>query len=229
MPQIKFSADGNCMFDPAWNSFQLKSGKRLRSWSKIIKQYTEQVDSNELAEKYVKKHGGDVATVLKQWKDKADKSRERGIKVHNIFDEYVQLQKVPTATDGAALVASKFIIDFFVSKRLVPIASEIIAYSEANNCATLIDCIAQAHDERKYIIDWKTDEVIKENNYGRYMKPPFNILPDHDRQKHELQLNFCKSLCTDHVIDGMFIGHIGTEAYKLIPVPDMQLNLAAFT
>lgn len=228
---MKTSKDARCVFDPKWNSFQMiDSRKRLRSWSKIIKQYTEEVDSNELAEKYVAKHGGIVADVLKQWGDKAKTSLERGIKVHGIFDEYIQDKTIKVyAGTGATLVALKFINDFFVSGRLTPVASEIIAYNEQHNCATLIDCIVKDKAENHYIIDWKTDEVIKNNSYGKRMKIPFNILPDHPLQKHKLQLNFCKSLCTDYKIAGMFIGHIGLENYKLIPVEDMNLNLAAFT
>jgi len=190
---IKLSKDGRCQFDTQWNSFQMiDSRKRLRSWSKIIKQYIEPVDSNEIATKYAAKHGETPEHWIAVWRAKADRSTALGTAVHSIFDQYIQSGQIPATVgpDNREAVAIKFIKDFFETGRLEPIESEAIAYSEEYNCATLIDCIAKNQFGQKFIIDWKTDEVIEDNNYGRYMKPPFGMLPEHDLQKHKLQLNW---------------------------------------
>ncbi|MES2428282.1 MAG: hypothetical protein V4560_14980 [Bacteroidota bacterium] len=226
---MKTSKDGRCQFDPKWNSFQLaESGKRLRSWSKLIKQFTVPVDSERLAINYAAKNNMQVADVLAMWAKKADESRARGTSIHAIFDAYAQTKHCPLPNTATEVVAVKFIKDFFETNRLVPVESELIAYNEEYDCATLIDCVVRDRSGLHYIIDWKTDAVIKNQNYGRYMLPPFNMLPDHPLMQHELQLNFCKQLCVDYQIKGMYIGHIADTGYRLLPVQDMELNLASF-
>lgn len=227
---LKLSKDGRCQFDPKWSSFQLLDTKhRLRSWSKIYKTYQVPVDGEALAKDYAAKRGLDPVEVQAEWNRKRDESMANGTLIHGMFEHYFNTKEIPVFVKTAQeVIAQKFMREFFVTNRLVPQECELIVYSEQHDCATLLDSIVKDRSGQYYLIDWKTDKVIKDNSYGRYLKSPFNLLPDHDLMKHKLQLNFQKQLCTEYPIAGMYIGHIAETGYRLIPVEDMELNLDVF-
>lgn len=187
------------------------------------------MDSQALAQNYADKRGLKVADVLADWDRKKNESISNGLLIHSLFDNYFTTKIIPgQANNAQERVAINFIKDFFQTNRLAPQEAELIVYNEECDCATLIDSIVRDRSGLYYIIDWKTDRAIKDQNYGRYLLPPYSLLPDHDLMKHKLQLNFQKQLCTEYQIEGMYIGHIAETGYRLIPVDDMSLHLPTF-
>lgn len=236
---MKYSKNKKVSFDSGTHSYFLKD-KKLTSVTTLINKFKNEFDSDFWSKKIAKKENTTQELILKKWKDKAFKSTEIGTAIHKIFEDYTNVNYC--VTNGKLEfeykklnaefmkdfnlkkeVSLKFINDFFITKRLIPIESEFIVYNDF--LAGQLDMICKDHENNFYIIDFKTNEKIDTYSYGKKMKGIFSEIDDCSYFHYSLQLSIYKKLLKDYNIDKIFLIHITSEKYEFIECKDLMENI----
>jgi ATP-dependent exoDNAse (exonuclease V) beta subunit len=213
---MKYSTDGKCEFNPENHTYTV-NGKLLKSVTTFISEHKNKFDSEGAAEKYALKHGLEKSLVLSKWKQLGEIACQIGTAVHYVFEHYIlHNQILTTGNYGKEKTAVKFICEMFFTDRLIPVATEIIVYDEILGISGTIDCICKNSKNQYFILDWKTNEIIQENNYGKMMLRPFSHIPDCTLYHYSMQLSLYKKLCKEYKIEDIFIVHINHNDYKII-------------
>lgn len=214
--RYKYSKDGRVKFDNNTHTYWLGE-KKLKGVTSWIAQYKNKFDSDYWAQKAADKEGVSKEVILQRWKEKSDTSIVNGHAVHTVFEDFISLGAVQTSEQfPKTLIAAKFIREYFQTGRLIPIACEYIIYDEEQGLASMIDCVVKNRIDEYFIIDWKTNETISRDPYGKYMLRPFNLLPDCAYYHYSLQVAKYKQICKDFPIKECFIVHIGKNDYEII-------------
>ncbi len=217
----KWSKDGKCFFNPETWSYHL-NGKKLESLTKFIDRHKNYVDFDKVAERYAEKHGLDKFKVLAEWKEKGRVSRENGIAVHKVIENYIINGELrPISAWKKESLAIGFINDFFVSNRLIPIVCEAVVYND--KIATQVDCIAKNEAGENFLFDWKTNETIKSDSFGKQMLAPFTQLPDAPFYHMSLQVRVTEAIC-GYAIKQSYIVHFDDEKYNMIKPEKIELS-----
>lgn len=215
---MKYSEDGVVRFDPVSHTYW-RGSKRLKGVTSLIKKFVTPFDGPLMAERYAKKHGGNAADILAAWELKGKISREEGSAIHTVFENYCDFGNMSYDRDRPKQVAAvKFIVDYFISGRLTPIAWEQVVYGE--NVASMIDNVSKNKDDELFILDWKSNKEIKKDGYGRTMYPPFDAYPDASFYHYSVQVCIYKKLFGRNV-KGLYIVHITENGYELIKAEDI--------
>jgi ATP-dependent exoDNAse (exonuclease V) beta subunit len=173
--------------------------------------------------------------LLKLWNDKAIKSCEIGTAIHKIFEDYVNndfcLLNNELMFDFINIkneylnefllkskIAIKFINDFFITKRLIPVYTEHIVYNEF--LAGQVDLICKDLEGNYYIIDFKTNQKIEINSYGKKMLGIFKNIDDCSYYHYCIQLSIYKKLLKEKV-KGIYIVHIKETEYEILKCNDV--------
>lgn len=213
---MKYSKDGVCRFNPEDHTYFIGS-KKLIGVTTYISQFKNKFDTDTKAEKYANENGLKKDDVIKMWKDKGDLSCVNGTLVHDVFEKYICNNRIViTGKTDKEKVAVKFINEFFLTRRLTPVDAEIVVYDESMGIASMIDCIAKSESGKYFILDWKTNEEIKTNGYGKRMLPPYNKMPDANYYHYSLQLALYQKMYKEHEITGTYIVHIDTNSFNII-------------
>jgi len=234
---MKYSLDNNVAFDSKSHVYRNKD-KKLISVTTFLSQFKNEFDSEYWSNKIAIRDNKTQEQVLKEWSDKAKKSCEIGTAIHKIFEEYIlgnfsilnneiKIDFIDLEIDyfldfnKKSKVAIKFIKDFFVTKRLIPIHSEFIVYNE--NLAGQIDLVCKDQKGNIYILDFKTNDKIETYSYGKKMKGVFKELNDSNFYHYSLQLSIYKEMYSDE-IKKIFLVHIKNEKYEFIECEDIFNN-----
>lgn len=197
--------------------YNTKTGERLGSVTQFISEFKEPFKELEVATKYARKNGLDVDDVLAEWKQKRDDSTKMGTFVHKMFEDYINGATVEMDSEYPKCdTALEFITEYFVSGRLIPVATEIIVYG--NGIAGQIDCIAKNPSGQHFILDWKTNKAIKKENTWQNLKEPFRSFDECEWNIYSLQLAIYKKLCREYDIKDCFIVHLKEEEFEIIPL-----------
>ena len=235
----KYSKDNRVVFNQENHSYFL-GDKKLISVTTILSKFKNEFDSDYWSKKIAERENTTQEIILKKWKDKAFKSTEIGTAIHKIFEDYVN-NNYSVLNERLVFqfnelnpefylefnqkkdVVLRFINDFFVSKRLKPLESEFIVYNDF--LAGQIDMICKDSNNNFYILDFKTNEKIEGNSYGKKMKGIFNDLNDCSFYHYCIQLSIYKKILKEYEINKMFLVHITTERYNFIECFDAMENI----
>lgn len=219
---IKYSEDGKVSFNSDTHTYMLGT-KKLYGITSYISRFKNKFDAEGLSLKESLRTGEPQAAILKRWKDKADASVQQGTEVHNMIEDYINTGIAQTSLEfPKTLIAAKFIQDMFKTGRLVPVACEYIVYNE--KYASMIDLIARNQAGDHFIFDYKTNEEIKKDGWGKRMLEPYNLLPDASYYHYSLQTSIYKFLYKKHPIKECFIVHIKNDDYELIKPEKILIN-----
>ena len=235
--EMKYSNDKRVAFNDKSHTY-FNGEKKLISVTTFINNYKNKFDSDFFSKKIALRDNKTQELVLKEWSDKAKKSCEIGTAIHKIFEDYVNNKysilnnnfefnflELPADYNLEFLekskIAIKFINDFFITKRLIPVYTEHIVYD--NNLAGQVDMICKDINENYYIIDFKTNEKIEINSYNKKLKGIFKDIDDSVFYHYSLQLSIYKQMFNKE-IKGLFLIHISKENYKLIECVDIFKN-----
>lgn len=214
---MKYSNDGLVSFDEQTHTYW-KGDNRLTSVTSFIGKYKNKFDSDYHSKRIAEKRGVSQEEVLKEWKDKADKSTTMGTFIHKIFEDFtMSLPYKNSGTYPKEAIAISIIEDLFLSGRLTPIGCEMIVYN--NYLAGQIDNVSKDKEDNLYILDWKTNSEISRNNYGKYMLDELSAIPDCAFYHYSLQLSIYKKLHGS--INRCYIIHIKDEEYEIMPIEDV--------
>jgi len=211
---MKYSKDGLVCFNEENHTYHL-GDKQLMGVTSYISKFKNKFDSDSIAEKYAKKHGLDKQELLQKWKLEGEISAKNGTACHAIIENFILTNKVELlGVSEKEKIAVKFINDFFLTQRLIPVDTEIIVYNDA--LASQIDCIAKNKEGQYFILDWKTNKKIDTYSYGKSMKAPYEYLPDCNFYHYSLQLSLYKEMYKENKIEDCFIVHLDNENYNII-------------
>lgn len=231
----KYSEDKRVVFQENNHSYFLGK-KKLISVTSFLNKFKNKFDSDFYSKKIALRDGKTQEEVLKEWKYKAFKSTEIGTAIHKIFEDYTYNNFVILNNElifdyleldsdffidfnNKKDISLKFINDFFLTKRLTPIKSELIVYNDF--LAGQIDMICSDKKDNYYIIDFKTNEKIEKYSYNKKMLLEFNFLNDSNYYHYSLQLSIYKQLLKDYTINKLFIVHIMSDSYEFIECEDI--------
>lgn len=235
--EMKYSNDKSVVFDSESHTYT-KKDKKLTSVTTFIHKFKNEFDSDYWSKKIALRDNKTQEQVLNEWSEKGKKSCEIGTAIHKIFEDYVNKEysilnnefefnflELPIDYTiefiEKSKIAIKFINDFFETKRLIPIHTEYIVYDD--NLAGQIDMICKDKKDNYYIIDFKTNEKIETNSYGKKLKDIFSDINDSTFYHYSLQLSIYKQMF-DKNIKGMFLIHITKDKYELIECVDIFKN-----
>lgn len=226
----KLSADGRALFNSGNHTYTLDGKTNLTSVTTFISRFKNKFDSDYHANRIAIREGKTKEIVLKEWKDKADLSCSVGTYIHSIVENYILTGEIKTNSSIATpkeLIIIKFINDYFVTGRLIPVLTEHIAYN--NLIAGQIDLICKNKVGDFFILDFKTNKSIDEYSYGKLMLPPFNYLNDANFYHYSLQLSIYRELLLQmktHRISDCFLVHIQDDGYKFIKCDNIEVSKA---
>ena len=205
----------------------------------LIEQYTQDFDSQVVAEKVAIKENKTIQEVLDEWEYKNKFACAKGSTCHehaqsiwsgkeyyeasfgNTDDEQIEFCE---AVDKIQKQASNFYIDY--ADRLEHLADEYIIGSEEYNLASAIDHLfINKLTNGLVLVDYKTNSDIHKNErYAKDMKVPLSHLKDTTLNHYAIQLSIYKYLVekyTNLQIEEMFIIWFSelNDNYEIIEIP----------
>lgn len=211
---MKYSKDRVVRFDPETHSYW-DGERRLTGVTTFISRHHEKFDMEMQAAKFAEKNGLIKEEVIKAWEAKGKQARDDGTSIHRVFENYIETGKIAWDKGNMKqIVAIKFIKDYFMSERLVPVECEMVVYGD--KLASMIDCIAVNDKGEYFILDWKSSKEISKNGFGRTMYDPYGEYPDANFYHYSIQVSIYRQLCKEYKIKDAFIVHIGTNDYEII-------------
>ena len=221
--QLKYSKDKKVVFHEDTHSYFL-GDKKLKSVTQYISDFKAPFDKERISKSYAKKHGMVQSDVLKMWAKKGKDACDMGTYVHAIFEDYILGNPLNTKEEyPKCKTALKFIDNYFESKNLIPVETELIVYND--NYAGQIDCIAKNKRGEYFILDWKTNTEIKQSNHWQSMRGIYNVYDDCAYNHYSIQLNAYKGMCKEYDIKGCYIVHLQDEKYDVIKAREIEVNI----
>ena len=227
-------------FDETAHRYVTESGVELTSVTRWVGSFFPKFNSQQIAERYARKHGLSVESVLAEWAMAKDRGSELGHIVHkyaestlcNLLFDRTQYEAYEEYFQAIDRIIPKLL------KRFRLIGAEIIVFSEKLGLAGTIDLLMRDPKNKDILIfDWKTNKEIRtKNNYNQFALEPISHLDDCHLAKYSLQLNSYKRIMKEenyypgaeyrmaliHLMNQR--GDITDKWYK-IPYMDNEINL----
>ena len=214
-------------------------GKRVGiSVTRLIEDYTNEFDSQSVAEKVAERDGKSVQEVLDEWEYKNKFACIKGSTCH----EYAQARWIPRywemlqfdgsyeyfeAVEKIKKQADNFKKDF--KDKLEHLADEFVVGSEEYDIASAIDHLfINKLTGKLVLVDYKTNsDIHKTEKYAKNMKVPLSHLKDFTLNHYYIQLSIYKYLVekyTNLKIEEMFIVWFSEniENYEIIDIPYLK-------
>ena len=204
----------------------------------LIEQYTQDFDSQAIAERVAEKQGKSVQEVLDEWEYKNKFACEKGSTCHEFaqsrwsgevwqekhFDGSEEYER---AVEIIQWQANEFRIDY--KDRLEHLADEYVIGSEEYDIASAIDHLfINKLTGGLVLVDYKTNSDIHKNEkYAKNMKVPLSHLKDSTINHYHIQLSIYKYLVekyTNLKIEEMFIVYFSEniDNYEIIEIPYLK-------
>ena len=207
----------------------------------LIEQYTQDFDSQAVAEKVAEKQGKSVQEVLEEWKYKNEFACHKGSTCHEyaqtvwqyyegivfITDIFDNSKEYMDSVNKIFTQAENFNLDY--RDRLEHLADEYVIGSEEYDIASAIDHLfINKLTGGLVLVDYKTNSDIRKNErYAKQMKVPLSHLKDTTLNHYAIQLSIYKYLVekyTNLKIEEMFIVYMSEniENYEIIETPYLK-------
>ena len=211
------------------------------SVTKLIETYTNEFNSETIAEKVAAKEGKSTQEILNEWKAKNEWSCLKGQKSHEFAQNLwkgelyqpsiknaVEWQK--KALESIQTQAKQFYNDF--CDKLEHIADEFIIGSEEYDIASAIDHLfVNRMTQELVLVDYKTNtDIHKNEKYAKNMKVPLHNLKDTTLNHYAIQLSIYKYLVEKYTglqVSEMFIVWFSEQnkTYEIINVPYLKTEI----
>lgn len=216
-------------------------GKRVGiSVTRLIEEYANEFNAEEMAEKVANKENRLVEDVLAEWKYKADFACEKGSTCHefaqslwsgetwfeNPFDF---TEKYRNAVKKIGYQALNFYNDY--KEHLEHLIDELPIGSEEYDIASCVDHLFYNKlTGGLVLVDYKTNSYMSGYNkkaYSKKMKVPLSHLNDDALHHYHIQLSIYKYLIEKYTglkVDEMFIVYMSEniENYEIIDIPYLK-------
>ena len=208
------------------------------SVTRLIEEYTNEFDSQTIAEKVATRDGKTTQQVLDEWKVKNEWSCLKGQNCHNfaqsLWSGELYQEDIKQATEGQKTAlesikqqAKQFYKDF--KDRLEHLADEFVVGSEEYSIASAIDHLfINKLTGELVLVDYKTNtDIHKNERYAKKMKVPLHHLKDTTLSHYHIQLSIYKYLVEKYAglkVSEMFIVWFSEENtnYEILEVPYLE-------
>jgi hypothetical protein len=174
------------IFEPINHTYHTKNGKELISVSKFIHHFGNPFDPDgSILIKCAKKEGISPEKLQEKWTKMKDDACIKGHLLHECAEHYVKHGRLKRGHKDNDIIR-----EFRKIKFEGKLYSEVILFDEDLGICGTTDLISVV-DEPKRIIDlrdFKTNKAIKKFSFGKYLKYPFNSLPDANFYHYTIQL-----------------------------------------
>lgn len=220
--------------------YEYKGNRVGISVTKLIEEYANEFEQQEMAEKVAIRDGKSVDEVLKEWKYKNDFACEKGSTCHEYCQSRWSNEKwhlkpfdkslaYLSAVDKITNQADNFYSDY--KDYLEHLADEFVVGSEEYDIASAIDHLfINKFTGGLVLVDYKTNSYMSGYNkkaYSKKMKVPLTHLNDDALHHYYIQLSIYKFLIekyADVQVDEMFIVYLSEniENYEIIEIPYLK-------
>lgn len=213
---IKWSKDGKVCFESITHTYW-NGRKQLKGVTSYIDEHKEKFNATNKAIEMSERPW----ELLREWRIKGNESRDAGTSAHTVIENFFNTGEINTNGGAKDRIATKFIADWFVTGRLKLIEVESIVYN--NELASMRDALVLSESGEYFIFDWKTNAAITTENYGKWMLPPYQSLPDACFYHYSLQLRLYQNMSHDYKITDCFIVHLKDNDYEFIRAHNIVL------
>ena len=231
-------AFGDFKFFEEDHHYEYKGERVGISVTRLIEEYTQEFDSQAIAEKVAIKEGKTTQEVLDEWEYKNKFACAKGSTCHEFAqslwsgNKYKEIlfdnsQEYANAVMKIGLQATNFKIDY--EDKLEHLADEFVVGSEEYNIASAIDHLfINKLTGGLVLVDYKTNSDIHKNEkYAKNMKVPLQHLKDFTLNHYYIQLSIYKYLVekyTNLKIEEMFIVWFSEniDNYQIIEIPYLK-------
>lgn len=228
----------NFVFYPEDHHYEYK-GKRVGiSVTRLIEEYTQPFNAEEVAERVAKKENKSVGEVLTEWKVKNEQSCLKGSisheNVQNMFaniNYQADTKNCSQATLEALELIFKQEINFYQEflLKFEHLTDEFVIGSQEYDIASAIDHLfVNRLTGGLVMVDYKTNtDIHKNEKYAKNMQYPLEHLKDTTLNHYAIQLSIYKFLLekyTNIKLEDMFIVWFSelNEDYEIIEVPYLK-------
>ena len=227
------------VFYPQDHHYEYKGQRVGMSVTRLIEEYTNEFDSQAIAEKVAVRDNKSVQEVLDEWEYKNKFACEKGSTCHeyaqslwsgeewiykpfnNNCEEYQQAVK--------KICSQAIMFKYDYQDRLEHLADEYVIGSEEYDIASAIDHLfINKLTGGLVLVDYKTNsDIHKTEKYAKNMKVPLSHLKDYTLNHYYIQLSIYKYLVekyTNLKIEEMFIVWFSEniDNYEIIEIPYLK-------
>lgn len=231
-------AFGDFKFFEKDHHYEYKGERIGMSVTRLIEEYTQEFDSQAIAERVALKENKTIQEVLNEWKQKNEWACKKGSICHeyaqSCWNKEIQMidKQLYTQPQKQTLLwifnqTDNFYNDY--KNRLEHLADEYVIGSEEYNIASAIDHLfINKITGGLVLVDYKTNSDIHKNErYAKNMKVPLSHLKDTTLNHYAIQLSIYKYIVekyTDLKFEEMFIVWFSEniENYQIIEVPYLE-------
>ena len=231
-------AFGDFKFFENGHYYEYKGQRVGMSVTRLIEEYCNEFNAQEIAEKVAEKQGISVQEVLDEWKYKNQFSCAKGTTCHEFAQHlwsgndyeialFDNSEEFLNACGKIRRQALKFKLDY--QDKLEHLADEFVIGSAEYDIASAIDHLfINKLTGGLVLVDYKTNSDIHKNEkYAKNMKIPLNHLKDFTLNHYHIQLSVYKYIVekyTNLKIEEMFIVYMSEniENYEIIEIPYLK-------
>ena len=231
-------AFGDFVFYPQDHHYEYKGQRVGISVTRLIEEYTNEFDSQAIAEKVATRDNKSVQEVLDEWKQKNEYACEKGHLGHlyaqSLWNKENVLEELKNANTGIKNAleliirqANSFYDDY--KDKLEHLADEFVVGSpEYDICSAIDHLFFNKLTGGLVLVDYKTNSDIHKNEkYAKQMKVPLSHLKDFTLNHYYIQLSIYKYLVekyTNLKIEEMFIVWFSENIknYEIIEIPYLE-------
>ena len=231
-------AFGDFKFFEHDHHYEYKGERVGISVTRLIEEYTQEFDSQAIAEKVAIKEGKTTQEVLDEWEYKNKFACAKGSTCHEFAqslwsgNKYKEIlfdnsQEYANAVMKIGLQATNFKIDY--EDKLEHLADEFVVGSEEYDIASAIDHLfINKLTGGLVLVDYKTNsDIYKNERYAKKMKVPLSHLKDDTLTHYAIQLSIYKYIVekyTNLKFEEMFIVWFSEniDNYQIIEVPYLR-------
>lgn len=225
-------------FDPQEHVYRDDRNCLYTSATTLVKSFFPPFDSAKVASFCANKgkyKDMSVNDVLDAWEIKRNNAADKGNAIHEMAEELITERK--DADDYANSIYSKYvsiIMDIkhdLKNKGWELVECEKIVFSPKFLVSGTVDAIFRHKDTGEYmIVDWKTNEEIKQKNYRTKAYEPLHYLDDCNYNHYALQLNVYEELLVSEGYYPFFdfkktIVHIKEDDFEYYEIETMKKEL----
>lgn len=185
-----------CNLDEFSHVYTVKeTGQVLTSGTTFIGQFFPKFDAPKVAGEIAEKRGTTPAELLKEWKEKGDRTSHEGTLVH-LYSEYIfndEIDHAPYTIEndvvGKKTVQMLMAIDTLRGKGFEVVGVEKVIFSTGLGVAGMIDLLLKNSAGQVVLLDWKTNETLNMDNPFQFGLDPLSHLEDSNLIRYTLQLS----------------------------------------
>lgn len=233
---IPYVGEGEVFIDDNHNYFD-KDGNVFESGSKFAKRFEHPFNAEAIVPRYAAKFGVEQQDVIDFWKAKGESSTTFGTALHQALetagkfnDLSVKLStKEKPVTLGIHPTLLPIVEAFFTEERLKENAAyePFVIDQDGKRCGQ-IDRLVIVDEATKMcdIEDYKTNADLYKQNSPKFLKAPYDNLPNQPISIYTLQLNFYRAIMEANgwMVRAMKIPHWDGKEWKMIEVDKVNIE-----